>query len=76
MNDLRLKIEDPSFCKINIKVGDRIQSQEIKSIRGYQSSVENIAHFGLGKEKSVDELIITWPDQTTYKLYKPFYPPM
>lgn len=31
--------------------------------RGYLSSVENVAHFGLDKETVVDSLLIIWPDQ-------------
>ncbi|MCH8331360.1 MAG: VCBS repeat-containing protein [Bacteroidetes bacterium] len=30
--------------------------------RGFQSSVDNIIHFGLGDQKLIDRLIVQWPD--------------
>jgi enediyne biosynthesis protein E4 len=38
------------------------QAYENTIYRGYLSSVENSAHFGLGKIQSVDEVKITWQD--------------
>lgn len=37
------------------------QMYENSPYRGYLSTVENIAHFGLGKEEKIDSLVITWP---------------
>ncbi len=34
---------------------------ESRSIRGYRSSHQNIGHFGLGNETTVDSLHVTWP---------------
>ncbi len=36
--------------------------------RGFQSSVSSKIHFGIGKAKTVDTLIIEWPDGTLQKL--------
>jgi hypothetical protein len=44
------------------------QFYENNPYRGYLSSVENIAHFGLGKVDKVDSVIITWPNGKTQKL--------
>ncbi|MFN8357852.1 MAG: VCBS repeat-containing protein [Spirosomataceae bacterium] len=38
------------------------QTYENTVYRGYLSSVENIAHFGLGSAKTVDEVIVRWPN--------------
>jgi hypothetical protein len=40
----------------------KMQVHENLPYRGYLSTVNNKAHFGLGKEKKIDSLIITWPD--------------
>ena len=37
--------------------------------RGFQSTVENKAHFGLGKMELIDSLKIIWPDGKTQKLF-------
>jgi enediyne biosynthesis protein E4 len=39
-----------------------VQLQEISPYRGYQSTVEDYAHFGLGKSNTIDSLRIVWPD--------------
>ncbi|MEP6950188.1 MAG: VCBS repeat-containing protein, partial [Ginsengibacter sp.] len=39
---------------------DKLQVYENNPYRGYISSDENIAHFGLGKTKMVDSLVIKW----------------
>jgi hypothetical protein len=38
------------------------QVYENSPYRGYLSTIENKAHFGLGKSNAVDTLIIKWPD--------------
>jgi hypothetical protein len=38
------------------------QMYENSVFRGYLSSDEGIAHFGLGKENAIDSVIIKWPD--------------
>lgn len=49
-------------AKITITTGDSKQFQELTLTRGFQSSVENIIHFGLGEITLVDELFVKWPD--------------
>jgi hypothetical protein len=50
--------------RIVIKVGDKIQLQELTLTRGFQSSVAPIIHFGLGTDTKIDEAEVTWPDGT------------
>ncbi|WP_116127219.1 VCBS repeat-containing protein [Lewinella sp. IMCC34183] len=45
-------------------VGGTTLRREAYYVRGYQSSVEPVLTFGLGEAEQVDELRITWPDQT------------
>jgi hypothetical protein len=69
----RVKLTDkknrPVFgARVKITAGDQIQWYEFTSVRGMYSTSENIAHFGLGSQSSVDELVIIWPDgRTTYR---------
>ncbi len=38
---------------------------EQNPVRGYQSSIDNILHFGLGHHQGIDSLRIIWPDGTS-----------
>lgn len=44
------------------------QIQELTLSRGFQSSVAPKLHFGLGKDKIIDSLIVIWPNQKMQKL--------
>lgn len=45
-----------------------MQTFDQMPVRGFQSTISNILHFGLGAEKSIDTLQVTWPDgKTTLK---------
>ena len=48
--------------KITLKSQDITQYHEHTRVRGFQSSVEQKIHFGLGNKQTIDELLITWPD--------------
>ena len=54
--------------KLNLYYNGKQQIYECNPYRGYLSSVENIAHFGLGKTTNIDSIIIQWPDFKTQKL--------
>ncbi|MFB6248107.1 MAG: VCBS repeat-containing protein [Salinibacter sp.] len=41
------------------------QYDDYSPYRGYQSTVEGIAHFGLGADSTADSLRVTWPDGTS-----------
>lgn len=66
---LRVKLEGDkqkssvSGAKILIEYGEgKKQLYEHSTTRGYLSSVENIAHFGLEKYDTIDSIYIFWPD--------------
>ncbi|MDX1348950.1 MAG: VCBS repeat-containing protein [Putridiphycobacter sp.] len=67
-NYLKIKLAGPEGntvalgTKVTIKTKDGIQYQELQTARGYISSVENIMHFGLGKNKTVDAIEVEWLD--------------
>lgn len=50
-----------SFAKVYIKYDGDQQMSETKRVRGYMSSTEPVAHFGLGSTKRVDTVRIVWP---------------
>lgn len=41
--------------------GENMQMQEIHFSRGFRSSSEPVAHFGLGKNGKIDSLVVIWP---------------
>ncbi|GEO22624.1 VCBS repeat-containing protein [Cyclobacterium qasimii] len=48
-------------ARIRIYSNGKLQQQEQMPVRGYQSSVSPILHFGLGTATSIDSLEILWP---------------
>ncbi|MBL7775336.1 MAG: VCBS repeat-containing protein, partial [Saprospiraceae bacterium] len=53
-------------AKVSLRAGGQQQFLELSPSRGIFSSVEHLLHFGLGNAKTVDELLVRWPDgQTT-----------
>ncbi|KIA87843.1 VCBS repeat-containing protein [Flavobacterium sp. AED] len=40
------------------------QFKELQTTRGFQSSSEPMIHFGYGKTKTIDSLVVVWPDKT------------
>ena len=62
-NYLRVKTRgtlSESFAKVLLKYNGRTQYVESKRVKGYRSSSENIAHFGLGKMEKIDSVIVKW----------------
>ncbi|MCH8905411.1 MAG: VCBS repeat-containing protein, partial [Bacteroidetes bacterium] len=49
-------------AKVTIEHGNSMQYQELTLTRGFQSSVENRLHFGLGTIDKVDRVKVVWPD--------------
>lgn len=67
-NYLKIKFDDKLEDQhpiVQIKYGDKNQIQEIRRVRGYRSSHEPIAHFGLAETKIIDTLTINWPGGRT-----------
>ena len=50
-----------SFPKIQLKYKGMQQEVQVSRVRGYLSSVETNAHFGLGTEKRIDTVSVRWP---------------
>lgn len=48
-------------AKVKIKVNGKEQLQELSLSRGFLSSTPPMLHFGLGKERAIDELEVIWP---------------
>ncbi len=55
---------DAINARVDLHSNGMNQSQYISSTKGYESSSEKIAHFGLGNETLVESIVITWPDNT------------
>lgn len=49
-------------AKASIYAQGQLQFREQILTRGYQSSVSEVMHFGLGKNKKLDSIIVEWPD--------------
>ncbi len=49
-------------AKLKVKTGTLEQYKEQQVSRGYQSNVDFVLHFGLGKANLVDVLQVIWPD--------------
>jgi hypothetical protein len=67
-NYLRIRLKGDRYNPAGIGVIAEItyadggkQIAENSPYRGYLSTVEPVIHFGLGKEKKVDQLKVTWP---------------
>lgn len=56
--------------KINIYTEGLQQSKTLFTSRGYQSSVTDKLHFGLGNRSKIDSVQITWQDGSLQSLYK------
>lgn len=56
-------------AKLILRMGEEVQSYEYSPFRGYMSTSECVAHFGLGRNATVEELTVIWPDgrSTTMK---------
>ncbi len=57
-------------AKLHLYYNGQQQVYECNPYRGYLSSVENIAHFGLGKTTLIDSILVQWPGFKTQKLTK------
>jgi enediyne biosynthesis protein E4 len=72
---LKIKLQGDSLnrygigARVSVYTKSGMQVLEQMPSRGFQSSVENILHFGLGKTNAVDSLIIKWPNNK-YQLIK------
>lgn len=70
-NWLKVKISDSTHknilgTKVSINLGDQTQIIELTNTRGFLSSSEPIAIFGIGKESKVDKLEVRFLDGSVY----------
>ncbi|MGA0560184.1 VCBS repeat-containing protein [Larkinella sp. VNQ87] len=56
--------------KVTLWAGGQLQYAELSVVRGFQSSVEPVLHFGLGKSVRVDSLLVEWPGGRTERRYR------
>ncbi len=67
-NYLRISFEGPPEnrlglgTKVWIYYGDSMQFEQLYLTHGYRSSMEPVLHFGLGRRKKVDKVLVTWLD--------------
>jgi hypothetical protein len=52
-------------ARVSVFAGGKMQTREMFTTRGFQSSVEPILHFGLDSLAFVDSLIVRWPNGKT-----------
>jgi enediyne biosynthesis protein E4 len=48
--------------KVIIRYGKKLQSKLKSPVHGFQSTMEDVLHFGLGSTKQIDTLEVHWPD--------------
>jgi len=59
-----------SYAKVRISYNNNQQLIENRRVRGYRSSQQNIAHFGLDDVKLIDTVTVTWPNGAVENRYK------
>ncbi len=65
---LRVRFKGPApnpwgeGVRVTITASSEQQTRTLRFTRGFQSSMEPVLHFGLGKDAVVDKLIVRWPD--------------
>ncbi len=73
-NYIAIKLENKKGQRTNTNVqiemtaGGQTQVYEYSPYRGYMSSSERIAHFGLGINETIDDIKIIWPDDKMIQL--------
>ena len=74
-NYLKIKLRgnknniDGIGAKIKLYCGKNLFYQEQMPVRGFQSSVDHLLNFGIGRNKIIDSLVVIWPDDKMQKLY-------
>ena len=47
--------------KVSLHFNDKVLTRHLQPARGFQSTVTNIIHFGLGQFGNIDSLVVVWP---------------
>jgi enediyne biosynthesis protein E4 len=58
-------------AKVIVTIKDKTQLQELYPVRGYQSSVDYVLNFGIGKETAVNNVKVIWSDGKQTVVAKP-----
>ena len=58
-----------SFAKVRIVYGEQMQIVENRRVRGYRSSQQAIAHFGLKNINTIDTITVSWPSGLIQKKF-------
>jgi len=67
-NFLRVRLVGPAKnvngfgTTVKIFYDKEMQLQEMQPVRGFQSSVEQVLHFGIGKRDNINKMVVEWPD--------------
>jgi len=75
-NYLRIKLDGPAQnkqglgAKVEVYCNNHLMFEQFKVVRGYQSSVEPILHFGCGDADQADSIKVNWLDGTVTRLGK------
>lgn len=56
---------------VHMYQGKTKQVYEYTPYRGYMSSIENMAHFGIGNNKNVDSVVVIWPNHLKQTIVQP-----
>ncbi len=52
-------------ARVEVYAGKKHLVREMFPVRGFQSSIDPVLHFGLGTTTSVDSIVVRWPDGET-----------
>src|SRR5690606_3535784 len=71
---IRLTDRDRNRSAVGVKItltydSGNVQYHDHSTFRGYQSTVEDIVHFGLGQAVMADTVTIQWPDGKVHVLF-------
>lgn len=58
-------------AQVRMYSGDLKVYREHYTSRGYESSVDDIIHFGLGERAKVDSIVVVWPDGNSQTMIDP-----
>jgi len=56
--------------RVSVYAGGQMYMQEQIPVRGFQSSVEQILHFGIGKAQKIDSVVVVWDNNQKQVLKK------
>jgi len=76
-NYVQVTLKGPKENPLGIGAAVRLKNDEVEQLqnlylaRGYQSSVPNLIHFGLGDQPTINGLTVTWPDGKVSNIANP-----